>query len=202
VFVPGVPLDAASAPAAAGLIARAFQDDPEWVYSIPDDGRRRRVLPRLFLPSLRLGATSGHLFGTAGELRGVAQWIPPESQKLPPLAVLRSGMLGVPLVAGRSLPRIARILAASARFRSETAPKRHLFLAGIAVEPEAQGTGVGTELLRAGLRMADRDRMPCFLLTSNPRNLPFYERQGFEVVSSRRLHDDGPESWALLRTPQ
>ena len=33
---------------ASAVLARAFHDDPAWVWLIPDDERRSRILPWLF----------------------------------------------------------------------------------------------------------------------------------------------------------
>ena len=55
---------------ASDVLARAFQDDPAWVWLIPDAGRRARLLPWLF----RVGfdVTAADVFGDcrAGARRG------------------------------------------------------------------------------------------------------------------------------------
>ena len=40
--------------------------------------------------------------------------------------------------------------------------------------------GQGDALMSYALERCDRDRMPAYLESSNPRNIPFYERHGFE----------------------
>ena len=43
----------------AAMLARAFQDDPLMRYAIPDDERRRRLLPRLIALNVRYGRRYG-----------------------------------------------------------------------------------------------------------------------------------------------
>ena len=57
------------------MLARAFQDDPAWVWLIPDAERRARVLPWLF----RIGfdVTAADVWATPGPVLGAARWMPP-----------------------------------------------------------------------------------------------------------------------------
>merc|ERR1712023_192573 len=42
-----------------------------------------------------------------------------------------------------------------------------------------RGKGLGSQCIKAGLERADKRGVPCYLESSNPRNVPFYERHGF-----------------------
>src|SRR5208282_2975696 len=52
----------------------------------------------------------------------------------------------------------------------------------VASEPARQRRGLGGELMRPILERADRDNLACYLETENQRNVPFYLKQGFEVI--------------------
>jgi hypothetical protein len=60
---------------ASDVLARAFHDDPAWVWLIPDPERRARLLPWLF----RVGfdVTAADVWATAGTVLGAARWLPP-----------------------------------------------------------------------------------------------------------------------------
>jgi GNAT superfamily N-acetyltransferase len=45
-----------------------------------------------------------------------------------------------------------------------------------------QGEGLGSRLMRQCLDIVDRDHLPAYLDSTNPRNVPFYERHGFHVT--------------------
>ena len=58
------------------------------------------------------------------------------------------------------------------------------FLPLIGVDPARQGQGYGSALLRHALEQCDRDNVPAYLESSNPRNVPLYERHGFQALGS------------------
>lgn len=58
----------------------------------------------------------------------------------------------------------------------------HWYLPLIGVDPSRQGQGLGSALLKAGLARCDQDGLPAYLESSNPKNVPLYERHGFEVI--------------------
>jgi ribosomal protein S18 acetylase RimI-like enzyme len=58
----------------------------------------------------------------------------------------------------------------------------HWYLPLIGVDPVHQGTGVGSALLRHVTERFDREGAVAYLESSNPRNIPLYERHGFKQV--------------------
>jgi ribosomal protein S18 acetylase RimI-like enzyme len=60
----------------------------------------------------------------------------------------------------------------------------HWYLSMIVVEPSQQGKGYGSALMQPVLMQCNRDGIPAYLESSNPTNIPFYERHGFEVIGT------------------
>jgi ribosomal protein S18 acetylase RimI-like enzyme len=58
----------------------------------------------------------------------------------------------------------------------------HWYLAMIGADPSRQGQGLGSALLKEGLKRCDADGVIAYLESSNPKNIPLYERYGFEVI--------------------
>ena len=50
--------------------------------------------------------------------------------------------------------------------------------------------------MKEGLARADQEDVPCFLETSNERNVAFYERFGFAIAETTTLGRGGPKAWA------
>ena len=75
----------------------------------------------------------------------------------------------------------------------------HWYLWGLAVDPQNQGQGTGTALLRAGLQQVDAQGMPCYLETHAEQNVAFYSAEGFEVVRSVQVPDSELSFWCMLR---
>ncbi len=65
-----------------------------------------------------------------------------------------------------------------------------------------QGLGLGSLLLRAVLSRVDQDRVECQLFTDQPRNVPLYQRSGFEIAVDGDLPGAGPHFWFMRRRPQ
>lgn len=78
------------------------------------------------------------------------------------------------------LSRYGEILEQCEQYRP-TGP--HWTLELVAVDPAAQGRGVGAALMRFGLARCDQTGLPSFLVSSNAANLSFYQRLGFEQAA-------------------
>ncbi len=74
----------------------------------------------------------------------------------------------------------------------------HWYLPLIGVDPARQGAGLGSALLRAGLALCDAQRLPAYLESSNRKNIPLYERFGFEVQGCIQP-GDFPGLWPMSR---
>lgn len=68
----------------------------------------------------------------------------------------------------------------------------HWYLPLIGVDPLHQGRGLGSALLRHALRQCDRDHVPAYLESSNPANIPLYERHGFKVLATIQVGSSPP----------
>jgi ribosomal protein S18 acetylase RimI-like enzyme len=183
---------------ASDVLARAFQDDPAWVWLLPDAERRARLLPWLF----RVGfdVTAADVWATPGPILGAARWLPPGRPAMRVGPTLRA-LVTTPFHLGAATALFLSYGRAVEQMRAEVAAGPHWYLAGIGVEPSAQRQGVGSALLRPGIEAAARDGLPTVLLTNNEANLEFYESHGFAVVRQGRTPEDGPNAWAMVRSP-
>lgn len=58
----------------------------------------------------------------------------------------------------------------------------HWYLPMMGVDPVCQRLGLGAQLMKTVCEHFDRDGLPAFLESSNPKNLSLYRRFGFEVL--------------------
>jgi ribosomal protein S18 acetylase RimI-like enzyme len=72
----------------------------------------------------------------------------------------------------------------------------------VGVDPELQDRGLGSALVKEGLTRADQANCPCYLETSEERNLAFYERYGFAVLEAAPLGAGGLTGWGMRREPR
>ena len=76
----------------------------------------------------------------------------------------------------------------------------HWYLPLLGVDPFYHGKGFGSALLQHALVKCDQDNTYVYLESSNPRNIPLYERHGFKVLGTIQF-DTSPSIFPMLRKP-
>lgn len=195
------PLQRGSIDRASITLERAFSPDPLFTWVFSDPATRPAALQRLMRVPLACGVRYGSVI-TSHDAMAVCVWIPPGPGMTIP-RMIRSGMLGVPFRTG--VGPFGKFMSANDvmdKIHKARAPEPHWYLCVVGVDPELQGQGVGSALVREGLALADRESKPCYLETSDRRNLVFYQRLGFVVLEEATLGDGAPKAWAMRREPQ
>jgi GNAT superfamily N-acetyltransferase len=77
----------------------------------------------------------------------------------------------------------------------------HWYLPLTGVDPLHQGKGLGSALMQHALIQCDRDNKLAYLESSNPKNIPLYERHGFEVLGTIQA-GTSPTTFPMLRRPR
>jgi ribosomal protein S18 acetylase RimI-like enzyme len=182
--------------ALTAMLGRAFDDDPVTRWVFPGQRARARYGAAFFRWSLwRL--EDQQMMWTTDDLAGAAIWALPDRWQ----------------VTLRQLPRLVLWTAAGIGWRGPrvgwgfTNIERHhphdshLYLAVLGVEPDRQGSGIGSALLQPGLELCDREGLSAYLETSKERNIAFYSRHGFHMTGELRL-PNGPPVWLMRRDPR
>jgi GNAT superfamily N-acetyltransferase len=77
----------------------------------------------------------------------------------------------------------------------------HWHLSLIGVDPAHQGKGIGSALLSRVFKVCDAQNVAAYLEATSPRNVPLYERHGFEAIGSIQVADS-PQIIAMSRKPR
>lgn len=192
-------------PGVARSLGHAFWDDPLYRWLFPDVMTRRARTTRFhalfagfaYVPDGTADVVEERVESPPRPVvRGAAWWdAPGHGAEARPSFLLRSLPHLAGMVGFSRLPAVSRYFA---RVGEARPVEPHWYLAAVGADPVAQGTGVGSALMRAGLERADADGLPVFLETMSPDNLPFYERYGFRVT--RVLDETGtPTAYSMLR---
>lgn len=185
-------IDPTGADAAFATLTLAFTTDPaaRWSWPRPD------VLLRNFPLACRFFGGRCFELGTAyeiGDFAGVALWLPPGES--PDEEALGD------LIERTSPPAnqadAAQVFEQMGRFHPQ---EPHWYLPLIGVDPARQGQRLGDQLMAHALARCDADGVAAYLESSNPRNIPFYERHGFERIGKIQA-GASPTIVPMLRKP-
>lgn len=181
-------------------LASAFMADPMSSFLFGDDPRRHQKLRWIFRTELRYASRRG-VIDTAESSAAVAVWMPPERAPGTVLDLLLTGALKAPTVLGWAAAwRLFELLHAIHRLRSHAFADAgaHWHLLTLAVHPDFQGNGLGSQLLRAGRQRTRVEGLPCYLETTNPANVRFYEGRGFRQTGRYQLSKNRLTLWGML----
>jgi GNAT superfamily N-acetyltransferase len=196
-------LSSDAVPQAAEIQGRAFFDDPAMVYVFPDDNTRLQRLPWLMGIGIGYGCRFGSVSTTTDPMLGHAVWLPPGGTSMSDEGMDEVGFGEAPARMGEdALGRFGAFIELVSGHHERLVPVPHWYLLILGVEPEYQGKGIGTSLITPGLARADAEGLPCYLETSKERNLPFYQRHGFEVRQEDDIPGGGPKVWMMVREPR
>lgn len=186
------------------LLARAFAEDPIFVWIEPARPARAAFLERFMAALTRRSLLYAEVWATAPELAGVSLWKGPDLRDLSAAQLAATGLDGIAgWLAPRAFARFEAVFDPVEAALEADVPGPRWYLGVLGVAPERQGQGLGTRLMQPVLERADREGLPVTLETGQPRNLPIYRRHGFEVL--RELpppEPGGPPVWTMRRLPR
>ena len=196
------PIARADRRAAVAALVAAFWDYPETLHLLPDERRRRLVLPRYLAGDCADSQPHDTLLGVTveGELAGVAAWLPPGAYPIPAGRQVTQVLHLLPALPwGIGAAREARNGQRANRAHHPREP--HWFLRAVGVVPHRQRKGLGRALLVPVLDRADDAGVGCYLTTAEAANVGYYERFGFAVRATFRPTSTWPQVWAMWRDP-
>jgi ribosomal protein S18 acetylase RimI-like enzyme len=169
---------------AVGVIVLAFSNDPVARWVNPDPLQYLTHFPagvRAFGGRAFDHGTGHHLSGFAG----AALWLPPG-------VLPDEDALGAAVQASVSETMRDEVFAVFERMGSYHPAEPYWYLPLIGVDPAHQRKGYGSVLLQHALAQCDRDRTPAYLESSNPANIPLYQRHGFEIMGTIQVGSSPP----------
>ena len=176
-----------------GVITLAFSTDPMARWSFPDPATYLTAMTE-FVPAFGgRGFAHGTVHVIDGGL-GAAMWLPPDvhpdSDRL--MAISEQ------YVPNQNLPDMMKVFEQMEAYHPSE-PCWYLPLIG--VDPSCQGRGYGSALLKYALEQCDRDGTVAYLESTSEKNIPLYERHGFEILGRIQV-GTSPTLTPMLRRPR
>ncbi|MEZ4334476.1 MAG: N-acetyltransferase [Myxococcota bacterium] len=168
----------------------AFVRDPVMRWLFPTPEAYLTHFPRF------AAAFGGPAFGAGtawlyGDGSGAALWLPS--------GVHPDGDAIATVVLGAIEPAKHEAAGALMQQMAEYHPEEpHWYLAILGVDAARQGQGQGAALMREALARCDEEGRMAYLESSNPANVSFYQRHGFEIVGEIQA-GDAPVSLPMRR---
>ena len=175
------------------VLVRAFSADPvaQWIW--PDPQQYHMHFPSFVRAFGGKAFTHGSAYYVNG-YAATALWLPPnvhpDEEKL------------ISLVQRTVSEQIQKDFFPVFELMSRYHPSEpHWYLPLMGVDPLQQGKGFGSALLQHTLIQCDRDSKLAYLESSNPRNIPLYERYDFELLGKIQA-GTSPPIFPMLRRPR
>ena len=178
-------------------LSDSFAEDPMFNWVFP----RTQLYPFFFHMLVRDVYLPRGIVHIEEQGRAAALWLPPQErfQVAPRLGLLKFGFR---LIRENGLRPVWRLRQQGLVFARHIPREPHYYLQFLGCRQQHQGLGIGAALLKQGTRICDEHGMPAYLESSNARNLPLYQRHGFEVRDAQAVSKNGPMAWFMWREPR
>ena len=190
---------------ASEVTARAFYDDPAFVYCFPDPIERKIKSVTFCEYLILLGMLSGEVYITSSDIEGIAVW---HAYNIKDQKIVKQSKEVV-----RRMRRVKRKNYSDPLFverysinakiinslHDEYANFPNWELVIIGVDPPLQGKKYGGRLIKEKLRELDKQNLPCYVNTQNEKNVSLYEHFGFELVGKAKVPNSNVYHYGLLR---
>lgn len=179
--------------AVSAVIVLAFATDPMTRWSLGEAHTYLAVMPDL-IRAFGAAAYDSDSAYVSDDFGGAALWLPPGVE--PDIEALGR------LIRKNADPAIMSDVDAIFEAMEQYHPQiPHWYLPLIGADPARQGQGIGSALMRHALARCDREGVAAYLESSNPRNVPLYQRHGFDVLGTIQV-GSSPVLTPMLRPPQ
>jgi len=202
------PLKKVDTKRAARMLARAFLDDPLVLFAYGDDDENRSSEGGYYYFQFPLNYCLhyGEVYAPSSDLEGAAAWMP--SNKWPitfwKMVRVTSIWLMMKVVCKFGIKMMRRMMPLGRHLdesHRRLAPFDHFYLQTLGVDPEHQGKGYASRLLKPMFARLDEEGMPCYLETFTEKDVQIYTHFGFDMLEESEVPDTGITSWAMLRQP-
>jgi GNAT superfamily N-acetyltransferase len=182
-------------------LARAFADDPIFSYLFEGMSNVERRAARFFRELAPIQLAHNTLYVPEGDVVGASLWDPPGQWRMPVSTQLKMApSLLFKVFGARSFSHLRDYARVEKVHAQQTEP--HYYLAVLGTEPDQQGKGIGSALMQPILDQCDTEGVGAYLESSKEKNIPFYARHGFKVLSEHQFHAGGPSLWPMWRDPR
>jgi ribosomal protein S18 acetylase RimI-like enzyme len=193
-------IDKSNTKPAVEVLVKAFQNYPLLQYYFPSDVKREKISRYFISYAVFTGTNYGEVYATSPNMEGVAVWLTSDNYPMTFWRLIRSVPLSILFGFGKeSGGRMRRTGEYIDAMHKRLVPYRHWFLQTIGIDPQFQGKGYASKLLKPMLARIDEEGLPCYLDTLDETNVRLYEHFGFKVIEKSNIPQTKLTNWAMSR---
>lgn len=173
----------------ASIFAQGLIDDPVLSFLFPDLNNRLTGLTNWFQLFVKDGYNRGTV-NLAPADQGAIVWYPADVQIFDRSFedLLNEVAVIVEKFGGQEALQRFELLGKTIASSEPEIPHSEVFW--LALLSAARGQGLGGSLLQSALEYSDTHQVGCYLVSSNARNISFYERYGFRKILPLPIADE------------
>lgn len=175
------------------VVVLAFSADPAARWAWPDPHQYLIHFPSFVQALGGKAFANGSAYNVDGDA-GAALWLPPEVSPDEDALITLLQRTG----SASAQKDLFAVFEQMGRYHPG---EPHWYLPFIGIDPSQQGKGYGAALMKHALIPCDRDHTSAYLESSNPKNIPFYEQHGFELLGTIQV-GTSPPIFPMLRKPR
>ena len=185
------------------LFERAFFNWSVAVAIQPDEEIRRTKAQYFYAIPIRHMIKYGEAYASSPKREGVVMWVHSDFKEVSTWQMIKFGALkAVYKLGAETMKKAENFIEFADKTQAVLIEEPHYHLTWLAVEPELQKKGIGTELMHAVLKKFSQENMKCFLDTQDKENVDYYKRFGFRLIKECQYADLDVPFWGILWDPE
>ena len=165
------------------ILAKSFDDNQSVNYIVKQDKKRNQRIRKLMAYSFDICYLYGEVFLTDNK-SGCALILLPDKKK----NNLKSILLDIKLIASCiGISNIKKALNRESKIKEFQTKRLMYYLWFIGVDPIQQNKGIGSALIQEVIAEGNSIQRPVCLETSTLKNIPWYEKFGFQIYNELDL---------------
>ncbi len=166
------------------ILAKSFSDNKSVNYVVKQDQRREERIKVLMEYSFDVCHAFGEVWMSDDD-QACALILFPDKKRTSIRTILWDVKLAL---SGIGIDRVITVLKRETMIKSNHPKEPFAYLWFIGVNPEEQNKGIGSSFIQEVIQECERKNRPIYLETSTQKNIPFYQKFGFEIFQSLNLN--------------
>ncbi len=180
------------------VLKDAFINYPAFKYLFPEMNERERKLKYVMSFFIRYGLLYGEVYAPSKDIEGVAIWYKSTQLNSNIQGLIKAGLLNLPFNLNlTSFVKLKKLGDVKKSNRDKLMKSEYYLLDVIGIDPNFALKGYGYMLIESKLEQIEEQKMCCFLETSNIKNIEYYKKFGFDLLSEYEYN--GLHSFCMLK---